>query len=199
MEELASELSLVHRLQRERGATAAWVSSSAPTLQPVLRPCSCGTGSLVADLRRRTDASLRRRADAASTADIASRLSKLREEADGAGTDVTTLARLCFVTLSGFSSLIKSILSSLKDVPGLLAATVNLKELFGQQRAFIVGIGSLPADSLAGLPPRAIVLLLALHDEQDVAQRALAETASTLVRPSSLRKHTSTHTSTPTA
>eukprot|EP00967_Tisochrysis_lutea_P121479 scaffold200269_cov32-Tisochrysis_lutea.AAC.1 len=44
---------LINRLQRERGATCAWLSSRCSSSSVV--PGSCGAGSLVADIRQRTN------------------------------------------------------------------------------------------------------------------------------------------------
>ena len=145
-------ISLVHRLQRERGATAAWVAGGGGG---GVRPCACGTGSLVSDLRRRTDRLL--------TDEVASELRLLRDAADHALRDhglgqsgseeASVRARTCFSTLSGYSALVKSV--STRAYAGMrhsLHLTATLKEMYAQQRGFLVGAGALLANALGALP-----------------------------------------------
>ena len=77
-------LSLIHHLQRERGATAAYVSGNADSQLSGLWPCQCGTGSLVADLRRRTDR--------LATREIELELRQLRAQADHTTSDLQACA-----------------------------------------------------------------------------------------------------------
>jgi hypothetical protein len=74
---MADVVTLIHRMQRERGATAAWVARQGNSSPSCVLPCQCGTGSLVADLRRRTD-----RQVAEVNADIVAELSRVRKSAD---------------------------------------------------------------------------------------------------------------------
>lgn len=164
-DETARLVSLVHRLQRERGATAAFVAGSV-FLGKTLRPCGCGTGSLVADLRRRTDRVV--------TDDILSELSGLRSAADVSFAGGGESARLCFSMLSGYSELIKSISTrAFVNLPSVILLVATLKELYAQQRGFLVGVGGLPAASVVALPPRAFAFILRVHEDLDTAQRRL--------------------------
>ena len=159
----------MHRLQRERGATAARVAGGGSNKD--LRPCACGTGSLVADLRRRTDR--------VATSEIASELGTLREAADRAPTCPRECAAICFSMLAGYSKLIGSLLDPAR-LPGygLLIALATLKEYYGQQRAFLVGVGNLPAGALTALPARAMVFILNTNEKLHSTHVQLQEDAA---------------------
>jgi len=101
------------------------------------------------------------------TDEIASELKELRRTADHARR--IDCAKVCFSMLSGYSAVIKSLINSLsandfRDAPTLVTVT-QLKELYGKQRAFLVGVGSLPAAALLALPPRATMFILSVHEE----------------------------------
>ena len=104
---ITATLSTIHRLQRERGATAGFVASGGE-YNPVARhPCNCGTGSLVADVRRRTDR-------IASEA-VMSEVGPLRSSVDSAVNDVSCgceagkAAKVFFSIFQGYSSIISGL------------------------------------------------------------------------------------------
>ena len=125
------------------------------------RPCTCGTGSLVSDLRRRTDRLIHEVAYAGIKDDLAG----LRETADRFSGDENECARILFAILGGYSNLITKLMGASLNRDSPLGAVAHLKEAYGKQRAFVVGVGSLPKASLAALPPRAVVLILNVHEE----------------------------------
>ena len=164
-------VSLIHRLQRERGATSAvrhglkpcqsclgpgcpahllpacadhtvcllatktcpqWVASGDTLVSPQQdrlkpsRPCACGTGSLVADLRRRTDR--------LAHEGIEKELKLLRDQADRFSGEPQECARMLFATLTGYSNLIKTLIDSALETGSYLKAIAMHKELYGRQR-----------------------------------------------------------------
>jgi len=174
---------LIHRVQRERGATTAWLASRG--LGSVM-PGSCGAGSLVVDLRRRTD-SVALIAATRLGADTGGMLRKLRDQADsscGASPRATAqapaltppeLARTFYSVHNGYSRLIASLLTrALGDVErSVLPDIAMLKEQYGQQRAFISGVAFLPDESLAAMPARAIGMLLKTVERQNELRGSL--------------------------
>ena len=134
----------------------------------------------MSDLRRRTDRLL--------TDEVASELRLLRDAADHALRDhglgqsgseeASVRARTCFSTLSGYSALVKSV--STRAYAGMrhsLHLTATLKEMYAQQRGFLVGVGALPANALGALPPRALIGTLQLWEELQRTHFELAEEA----------------------
>lgn len=155
-------MSLVQRLQRERGATAAWVAGSNTVNLQVFLPCQCGTGSLVADLRRRTDK--------VAPGDLEPELRTLRKLADRVGSNPSECARAFCSTLTGYSKLIKDVSGRAFDKMTPMVLTVaKIKEYFAQQRGFIAGVGCLPDAALAALPPRMLVFFLQVQEELSLA------------------------------
>ena len=157
-------VTLVHRLQRERGATCAWVAGGEEGGAGRFYPCQCGTGSLVADVRRRTDRSV---VDDETRAALAE-LRELSEKADS--TNPASCAKAFSLALTGYSTLIKRIssraFSSDDRKHSALAQVAKLKESFAQQRGFLVGVGRLPQAALAVLPAHALVFFMQLQEEQ---------------------------------
>ena len=207
-------VSLIHRLQRERGATSAvrhglkpcqsclgpgcpahllpacadhtvcllatktcpqWVASGDTLVSPQQdrlkpsRPCACGTGSLVADLRRRTDR--------LAHEGIEKELKLLRDQADRFSGEPQECARMLFATLTGYSNLIKTLIDSALETGSYLKAIAMHKELYGRQRAFLIGVGGLPSSALAALPPRALVFILNVHEEMLISKARLEKDA----------------------
>lgn len=156
-----SRITLVHRLQRERGATCAWVAGGGNVEGRGVRlPLQCGSGSLVADLRRRTDRST------VTDEKMRVEISDLRKWADQGVMEPGERAKAFYSTLNGYSSLIEKLSAeALTGAPYTLKEVAKLKELYAQQRGFLVGCGSLEASALAALPPRALVYFLQLQEE----------------------------------
>ena len=181
LEDTRRAISLVHRLQRERGASAAFIASAEARISASkhLVPCSCGTASLVEDARRRTD----RKATGTAAPEIMAKLQMLRDAASRASTtDVSASdrGRTCFQTISGYSALIVPLLAmSVPKANGLLLVA-QLKELYAQQRGLIVGIGGLPASSMVALPPKAILFMLNVQVELLRARAALRDAAGSM-------------------
>ena len=161
-------LSLVHRLQRERGATAAWLAGGGAALLQ-RGPCAIGTGSLVADFRRRTNRLVPAASKAFGSDSIASELQTLREAADGpisAGAQKIDSAHLTFATLSNYSRLVARLLAKALGGAPTLLRVARLKELYAQQRGFLVGLGGISSSVLSSIPPRAIVTILDIIEQQ---------------------------------
>ena len=158
-DDVQSRIALVHRLQRERGATCAWVAGSGTLTNRGMRlPLQCGSGSLVADLRRRTDRYAHER--------IGAGLARVRAIADQYGIDPGQSASTFYSTFNGYSEMIEEVSKeAFKGAGFMLKEVAKLKELYAQQRGFLLGSGSLEARSLAALPPRAVVYFVQLQEQ----------------------------------
>jgi hypothetical protein len=132
-----------------------------------------GTGSLVLDLRRRTDR--------VASEEVIKEVNVLRAAADQSMADTTAAgmadmrsAKVFFSSLTGYSNLIARLLAQAyahKELQGTavgaLAKRVSeLKEIFGKQRAFLAGVGCLVDAELAALPARALLFSLQTQEQQ---------------------------------
>ena len=118
------QFDLIHRIQRERGATCAWIASGGAQCTP----CSCGTGSLVADLRRRTDTVL--------GTETLPELDKLRAVADSLfrddrapATSPSRRSKVFYATHRGYTQLIGGLLNKLFECipPNALTELTELR------------------------------------------------------------------------
>ena len=137
-------LQIIHRLQRERGATCAYVASGGKSES---LPGSCSTGSLVAHLRGRVDASWLEHDS--KLKEEAEQLRNVRQGVDRAvpahERDVVSCtpcqrARVFCSVHTGYCNLIGGLIDRVfahGRKGGLRGRLARLKELYGQQRAFL--------------------------------------------------------------
>ena len=151
---------LIHRIQRERGATCAYIASGGKSES---LPCSCGTGSLVAHLRGRVDASEgwgghdSRLLPSYFLEEGAEQLRRVRQGVDRAvhaqEDNVVSCtpchrARVFCIVYSGYCDLIGGLIDRVfaHGKGRLRGRLARLKELYGQQRAFLYKRRPTPAE-----------------------------------------------------
>lgn len=159
---------LVHRLQCERGATCAWISSRCSASS--VMPGSCGARSLVADLRLRTNhciamgdfeldaatsqllSSVREQCDASTVA------LRFRENRQTAGLTPSELAKTICSVFSTYTRLVAGLLDRvLASEKNLVLRSIELlKEQYGLMRGFMATISFLSDAALASISVRTI-------------------------------------------
>lgn len=147
---------LLHCIQRERGATCAWVASGGKLKH---------FHEILCEWRANANSELRK-SNLAVPADLA----RLRSSADqmAHGSEGCS-ARHFYSVFSGFNHICSSFVQRQHKFTSLLEFA-RLKEATGVERAFLCGVLSLPKDEVPALPPRAFAdFVLCCH-----AQRAHA-------------------------